>query len=100
MGFYSHLNLDRVPTLRGIVLVSSLCNNCVNITRRNIQRLSVEAFFKGFSVVVSAPTSSRNTLIAEAAVVATVARGKRLFYTTPLKALSNQIFSEFRLIIC
>lgn len=46
--------------------------------------------------MVSAPTSSGKTLIAEAAAVATVARGRRLFYTTPLKALSNQKFREFR----
>ncbi|GLT86371.1 hypothetical protein SLE2022_045140 [Rubroshorea leprosula] len=60
------------------------------------QRLAIEAFLKGLSVVVSAPTSSGKTLIAEAAAVATVARGRRLFYTTPLKALSNQKFREFR----
>ena len=46
--------------------------------------------------MVSAPTSSGKTLIAEAAAVATVAKGRRLFYTTPLKALSNQKFRDFR----
>lgn len=60
------------------------------------QRLAIEAFLRGSSVVVSAPTSSGKTLIAEAAAVATVAKGRRLFYTTPLKALSNQKFREFR----
>ncbi|XP_058192938.1 DExH-box ATP-dependent RNA helicase DExH15 chloroplastic [Rhododendron vialii] len=60
------------------------------------QRLAIQAFLRGSSVVVSAPTSSGKTLIAEAAAVATVARGKRLFYTTPLKALSNQKFRDFR----
>ncbi|KAK4765570.1 hypothetical protein SAY86_026660 [Trapa natans] len=60
------------------------------------QQLAIEAFLRGSSVVVSAPTSSGKTLIAEAAAVATVARGRRLFYTTPLKALSNQKFREFR----
>ncbi|CAH9087761.1 unnamed protein product [Cuscuta epithymum] len=60
------------------------------------QRLAIQAFLRGSSVVVSAPTSSGKTLIAEAAAVATVARRKRLFYTTPLKALSNQKFREFR----
>ncbi|KAL3337065.1 hypothetical protein AABB24_029631, partial [Solanum stoloniferum] len=59
------------------------------------QRLSIQAFLRGSSVVVSAPTSSGKTLIAEAAAVATVSRGRRLFYTTPLKALSNQKFREF-----
>ncbi|KAG5059335.1 hypothetical protein JHK87_000364 [Glycine soja] len=57
---------------------------------------AILAFLRGFSVVVSAPTSSGKTLIAEAAAVATVARGRRIFYTTPLKALSNQKFREFR----
>ncbi|KAK8579455.1 hypothetical protein V6N13_142666 [Hibiscus sabdariffa] len=60
------------------------------------QRMAVEAFLGGSSVVVSAPTSSGKTLIAEAAAVATVARRRRLFYTTPLKALSNQKFRQFR----
>ncbi|XP_075518426.1 DExH-box ATP-dependent RNA helicase DExH15 chloroplastic [Primulina tabacum] len=60
------------------------------------QRLAIQAFLRGSSVVVSAPTSSGKTLVAESAAVATVARGKRLFYTTPLKALSNQKFREFR----
>lgn len=60
------------------------------------QRLAIQAFLRGSSVVVSAPTSSGKTLIAESAAVATVARGRRLFYTTPLKALSNQKFREFR----
>ncbi|XP_068652054.1 DExH-box ATP-dependent RNA helicase DExH15 chloroplastic-like [Aristolochia californica] len=59
------------------------------------QRLAIQAFLRGSSVVVSAPTSSGKTLIAEAAAVATVARGRRLFYTTPLKALSNQKFRDF-----
>uniref|UniRef100_A0A803MB60 DEAD/DEAH box helicase n=2 Tax=Chenopodium quinoa TaxID=63459 RepID=A0A803MB60_CHEQI len=60
------------------------------------QRLAIKAFLRGSSVVVSAPTSSGKTLIAEVAAVATVAKGKRLLYTTPLKALSNQKFREFR----
>ncbi|PKA63064.1 DEAD-box ATP-dependent RNA helicase ISE2, chloroplastic [Apostasia shenzhenica] len=60
------------------------------------QRLAIQAFLRGSSVVVSAPTSSGKTLIAEAAAVATVAKRRRLFYTTPLKALSNQKYREFR----
>ncbi|KAF6174469.1 hypothetical protein GIB67_004663 [Kingdonia uniflora] len=60
------------------------------------QRLAVQAFLRGSSVVVSAPTSSGKTLIAEAAAVATLAKGRRLFYTTPLKALSNQKYRDFR----
>ncbi|KAL3699154.1 hypothetical protein R1sor_017176 [Riccia sorocarpa] len=60
------------------------------------QRMAIDGFLKGSSVVVCAPTSSGKTLIAEAAGVATLARGKKMFYTTPLKALSNQKLREFR----
>lgn len=35
-------------------------------------------------------------MIAEAAALATIAKGKRLLYTAPLKALSNQKFREFK----
>lgn len=48
--------------------------------------------------MVCAPTSSGKTLVAEAAAAATLARGKRLFYTTPLKALSNQKLRDFRVL--
>lgn len=47
-------------------------------------------------MVVSAPTGSGKTLVAEAAIVAALSAGKRVFYTTPLKALSNQKLREFR----
>ena len=42
------------------------------------------------SVVVCAPTGSGKTLIGEYAIHRALARGHRVFYTTPLKALSNQ----------
>ena len=46
------------------------------------------------SVIVSAPTGSGKTLVAEFAIHAALARGKRIAYTTPLKALSNQKFGD------
>jgi len=47
------------------------------------------------SVIVSAPTGSGKTLVAEFAIHAALAAGRRLAYTTPLKALSNQKFADF-----
>src|SRR5207247_4985915 len=47
------------------------------------------------SVIVSAPTGSGKTLVAEFAIHAALAEGKRIAYTTPLKALSNQKFGDF-----
>src|SRR5215470_1046140 len=53
---------------------------------------SIEA---GQSVIVSAPTGAGKTLVAEFAIQAALAAGRRLAYTTPLKALSNQKFADF-----
>ncbi|MBK1988256.1 RNA helicase [Sphaerospermopsis aphanizomenoides BCCUSP55] len=50
----------------------------------------------GRSVVVCAPTGSGKTLIGEYAIYRALAQGKRVFYTTPLKALSNQKLRDFR----
>ena len=60
------------------------------------QKRAVQGLLDGKSVVVSAPTGSGKTLVAEAAILAVLAAGKRAFYTTPLKALSNQKLCEFR----
>lgn len=47
------------------------------------------------SVVVCAPTGAGKTCIAEHAIHRALDEGSRLFYTTPLKALSNQKFYDF-----
>jgi ATP-dependent RNA helicase HelY len=59
------------------------------------QRDAVAAFERGESVVVTAPTGAGKTLVAEAAVHLTINRGKRAFYTAPIKALSNQKYGDF-----
>lgn len=46
------------------------------------------------SVLVCAPTGSGKTVIAEYAIHRALSAGKRVFYTTPLKALSNQKFRD------
>jgi superfamily II RNA helicase len=47
------------------------------------------------SVIVSAPTGAGKTLVAEFAIYAALESGRRIAYTTPLKALSNQKFADF-----
>lgn len=55
---------------------------------------AMEHLMAGRSVVVCAPTGSGKTLIAEAASAVVLRQGERVFYTTPLKALSNQKFRD------
>ncbi|HEY9908630.1 MAG TPA: DEAD/DEAH box helicase, partial [Thermosynechococcaceae cyanobacterium] len=60
------------------------------------QLQAIEALEAGRSVVVCAPTGSGKTLVGEYAIYRALARQKRVFYTTPLKALSNQKLRDFR----
>lgn len=50
---------------------------------------------EGKSVVVCAPTGAGKTVIAQHAIHRALENGTRIFYTTPLKALSNQKYSDF-----
>lgn len=45
-------------------------------------------------MVVAAPTGSGKTVVAHYAVTRALAEGRKAFYTTPLKALSNQKYRE------
>ena len=67
----------------------------VTVTPDEFQIDAAAAIDAGSSVVVTAPTGSGKTLVAEVAVHIALAQGKRAFYTTPIKALSNQKFSDF-----
>lgn len=48
------------------------------------------------SVLVAAPTGTGKTLVAEYAIWQAQQRGRRVIYTTPLKALSNQKYRDLR----
>ncbi len=48
----------------------------------------------GHGVLVAAPTGSGKTVVGEFAVHLALAQGRKCFYTTPIKALSNQKYTD------
>ena len=50
---------------------------------------------KGSNVLVVAPTGSGKTYIAEKSIDYYLSKQKNIFYTTPIKALSNQKYNDF-----
>jgi ATP-dependent RNA helicase HelY len=53
-----------------------------------------QALQDGRGVLVAAPTGSGKTVVGEFAVHLALSTGRKAFYTTPIKALSNQKFAD------
>src|SRR3978361_1725067 len=53
-----------------------------------------EALEQGSGVLVCAPTGAGKTVVGEFAVHKALAEGRKAFYTTPIKALSNQKYAD------
>jgi tRNA (guanine-N(7)-)-methyltransferase len=60
------------------------------------QQCAFKAIHEHQHVLVTAKTGSGKTLIGEEQVRVSLAKGKRCFYTTPIKSLSNQKFHDFK----
>jgi len=61
----------------------------------DFQISACQAVEDGKGVLVAAPTGAGKTVVGEFAAFSALAQGKKCFYTTPIKALSNQKFQEF-----
>ncbi|MFN2491247.1 MAG: DEAD/DEAH box helicase [Actinomycetota bacterium] len=59
------------------------------------QRRACDVLLDGSSVLVAAPTGAGKTVVGEFAAWLALERGGRTFYTTPIKALSNQKYADF-----
>ncbi len=58
------------------------------------QLAACEALEDGRGVLVAAPTGSGKTVVGEFAIHLALAQGRKCFYTTPIKALSNQKYND------
>jgi superfamily II RNA helicase len=65
------------------------------LTLDKFQIDSIKAIDNNHSVVVSAPTGSGKTLIADYIINKYIKKGIKVIYTAPIKALSNQKYKEF-----
>ncbi len=63
-------------------------------TLDGFQRTACSALEDGHGVLVCAPTGAGKTVVGEFAVHLALAQGLRCFYTTPIKALSNQKYAD------
>lgn len=61
----------------------------------SFQKFAIESIVEGNHILVTAHTGSGKTLPAEFAIEYFVSQGKKVIYTSPIKALSNQKFYEF-----
>jgi ATP-dependent RNA helicase HelY len=62
----------------------------------DFQLEAIRALANGHSVLVAAPTGTGKTVIADFGVFQARSTGRRAFYTTPIKALSNQKYRDYR----
>ncbi len=77
--------------------MSAFANTASRSYRFELDRFqleAIEAIDGGASVLVAAPTGAGKTVVAEHAVRVALASGRRVFYTAPIKALSNQKYSD------
>jgi ATP-dependent RNA helicase HelY len=65
-----------------------------DFTFDDYQLRACQALNEGHGVLVAAPTGSGKTVVGEFAVHLALAAGRKCFYTTPIKALSNQKFGD------
>ena len=60
----------------------------------DFQEQACKALEDGAGVLVAAPTGAGKTVVGEFAIHLAIESGQKVFYTTPIKALSNQKFAE------
>ena len=60
------------------------------------QKHAVKAIHNGHNVLVTAKTGSGKTLVGEYLIHHCLKKGQRVFYTTPIKSLSNQKFYDLK----
>jgi superfamily II RNA helicase len=93
-------SLDGAQQAAGVVLDQFLAYvTAKNLTLYPAQEEAILALYEGANVILNTPTGSGKSMVATALHFESLARGRRSFYTAPIKALANEKFlalcSEF-----
>ncbi len=62
----------------------------------DFQKEAIEVLKRGHNLILSAPTGTGKTAVIDHIATLYLSEGKKIFYTSPLKALCNQKFRDFR----
>ena len=76
--------------------VEAVIKSTIPFRLDGFQNRCLSALVRSKSIVLTAPTGSGKTAVAEMAIALALCKRKRVFYTTPLKALSNQKFFDLK----
>jgi ATP-dependent RNA helicase HelY len=60
------------------------------------QKFAIQGIEAGENILVTAKTGSGKTFVGEYQIAKSLQRGGRIFYTTPIKSLSNQKFHDLK----
>lgn len=92
--------VDRLENLAskypGLELNMDLYRSLYSFKLDTFQENGLQELMSGNNVLVTTPTGSGKTLVGELAIYFALMMGLRVAYTTPLKALSNQKFKDFK----
>jgi ATP-dependent RNA helicase HelY len=95
----SRRGLHLPPDLARLVKEDPLVGQFAHLYPFGLDAFQLEAIatlVKGESVMVAAPTGSGKTVVAEFGIFQAARGAGRVFYTAPIKALSNQKFRDLR----
>ncbi|WP_018305852.1 DEAD/DEAH box helicase [Desulfitobacterium hafniense] len=86
--------MRKTPGRNELIFVSERTYHGLVLDR--FQEEALDAIDEGQSVIVAAPTGTGKTLVADYLVEKVMAEGRRIIYTAPIKALSNQKFKDYK----
>lgn len=94
--FNSDVEIENQVNLQKIYKEKFNISSEMNFNFDKFQLFSFKSIDYSNNVLVSAPTSSGKTMVAEYAIIKNILQNKKIIYTSPIKSLSNEKYKEFK----